>query len=224
MLTLYASATSASSRSIRDGAVEDAVWIDLLNPTARRRREVEPLLGIDIPTREEMAEIEVSSRLYSENDALYMTASLLVGGRRADAAERPVTFILAKGDARHRALCRAERLPHLRPAGAEGGRRICKNADGVFVALLEAIIDRTADILEKVGVEIDAISRNVFQSDAAKETIEQRLQGGAAAARPQRRPQFQGAREPGQHRPAGEFPQRRMRRHASRRCASAPTR
>ena len=48
---------------------QNAVWIDLLNPTQEEDRAVERLAGIAVPTREDMQEIEISSRLYIENSA-----------------------------------------------------------------------------------------------------------------------------------------------------------
>ena len=56
---------------------EAAVWIDLVNPTTAEDKLVEKLVGVEIPTREEMQEIEISSRLYIENGARYMTATLM---------------------------------------------------------------------------------------------------------------------------------------------------
>ena len=56
---------------------ESAVWIDLVKPTAEEDRAVERLAGIAVPTREDMQEIEISSRLYIENGARYMTATLM---------------------------------------------------------------------------------------------------------------------------------------------------
>ena len=56
---------------------ENAVWIDMVTPSVQEDRLVEQLLGIAVPTREEMQEIEVSSRLYMENGARYMTATLM---------------------------------------------------------------------------------------------------------------------------------------------------
>ncbi|MCA3566561.1 MAG: magnesium transporter, partial [Bradyrhizobium sp.] len=56
---------------------EGAVWIDLVNPTVEEDRAVERLAGIAVPTREDMQEIEISSRLYIENSARYMTATLM---------------------------------------------------------------------------------------------------------------------------------------------------
>ena len=53
------------------------MWIDLITPTVQEDKLVEALLGIAVPTREEMQEIEVSSRLYIENGGRYMTATLM---------------------------------------------------------------------------------------------------------------------------------------------------
>lgn len=151
-----------------DGS-EEVVWIDLLNPTLEEEARAERLLGVGIPTREEMAEIEVSSRLYSENNALYATATLLVGGHGPMPQSAPVTFILTQ-----------KRLASVRYAEPSVFRTFVdqasrtelnlKNADTVFIALIEAIIDRIADILEKIGADMDALSLTIFQSDVERES------------------------------------------------------
>src|SRR3712207_9299260 len=56
---------------------EDALWIDLIEPTREEDRLVERHLEIQIPTREEMADIEPSEILYHEANARYMTARIL---------------------------------------------------------------------------------------------------------------------------------------------------
>lgn len=59
---------------------EGVVWLDLVEPTAEEETTVEAALKIDIPTREELAEIEASSRLYQEDGAAFMTANLIRRG------------------------------------------------------------------------------------------------------------------------------------------------
>ena len=56
-----------------EGAFGPPVWLDLFHPTPDEDHLVEKLLGIDLPTREEMQEIEVSARLYQEDGAEFMT-------------------------------------------------------------------------------------------------------------------------------------------------------
>ena len=74
---------------------EAAVWIDLVTPTVQEDKSVEQLIGIAVPTREEMQEIEISSRLYVENGARYMTATLMCQSDTATPKTAAVTFILS---------------------------------------------------------------------------------------------------------------------------------
>src|SRR5580765_614875 len=72
---------------------DEAVWIDMVTPTVQEDKMVEKLLGIAVPTREEMQEIEVSSRLYVENGARYMTATLMCRAGAATGRATPVTVM-----------------------------------------------------------------------------------------------------------------------------------
>src|SRR6266581_7327271 len=74
---------------------DNAVWLDLVNPAPGEDKLIERLLGIAVPTREEMQEIEVSSRLYVENHARYMTATLMCNSDSDAPKTTAVTFILA---------------------------------------------------------------------------------------------------------------------------------
>src|SRR5215470_7152012 len=89
--------SSLKKATIEDLSVlpENAVWIDLVNPTPAEDRAVERLAGVAIPTREDMQEIEISSRLYIENGARYMTATLMCQSDSDTPKTTAVTFILA---------------------------------------------------------------------------------------------------------------------------------
>ena len=138
---------------------EDAIWIDLVAPTREEEVAVEQALGLDLPTREEMAEIEPSSRLYQDNGATFMTASLLA--RREDRrADSPVTFVLAKGllvTLRYDEL-RAFQLFSERAANLEA-----RTGTTVLFGLLDAVIERLADLLEHSGQEVEAVSEAIFR-------------------------------------------------------------
>ena len=147
---------------------EAAVWIDLVSPTVQEDKIVETLLGIAVPTREEMQEIEVSSRLYVENGARYMTATLMCHSDSPTPKTTPVTFILSGhrlatvryDDPRPFAIVE-HRLARACPAKVSG--------DTVMMDLLDAVIDRSADILERIGAEVDQISHSIFEPDDDKE-------------------------------------------------------
>jgi Mg2+ and Co2+ transporter CorA len=79
MITTYClqdGALQASTGFIASGKLASAPWIDLFQPSADEEQHVESLLGCDLPTREEMREIEDSRRLVVRRDALLMTATL----------------------------------------------------------------------------------------------------------------------------------------------------
>ncbi|MGE3150889.1 MAG: magnesium/cobalt transporter CorA [Pseudorhodoplanes sp.] len=138
-----------------------AVWIDVINPEPEEDRLVEQLVGSSVPTREEMQEIEVSSRLYIENGVRYMTATLMCQSDTPLPRTTAVTFILAD----HRLI--TVRYEEPRPFAIVSNKltRQCSPAvtgESVMMDLLDAVIDRCADILERIGVEVDQVSRSIF--------------------------------------------------------------
>jgi len=79
-----------------DGEIpEGAVWLDPLSPSPPESKLVEHALGIAVPTREEMQEIEPTSRLYAESGARYMTATMMCRSDNDNPTTTAVTFILA---------------------------------------------------------------------------------------------------------------------------------
>ena len=139
----------------------DAVWIDLREPTPEEEQFVETALAIDVPTREEMREIEASNRFYEENGGLYMTATL-VTKLDTDLPERTqVTFILAGSKLVTNRY--TDPLPFRRfIAYASRHAAVATSGAMVLAGLLEAIVNRIADVLEKVGGDVDAISSKIF--------------------------------------------------------------
>jgi magnesium transporter len=162
---------------------ESVIWIDLESPTKEEESMLESQLAIDIPTREEMEEIEISSRLYYEEGAAFMTAIVPAKTETDDFLMSPVTFVLTGEQPGGE---RGGRLVTIRyheprafqtfPQRAEKVNVGCTNGDAVLVALLEAIVDRLADVLERAQREIDAISRNIFQLPGLKPTKSRDLQ------------------------------------------------
>jgi magnesium transporter len=139
----------------------DALWIDLREPTPEEEQFVEKALGIDVPTREEMREIEASNRFYEENGGLYMTATL-VTKLDTDLPERTqVTFILTGNKLVTNRY--TDPLPFRRfIAYAARHPGVATSGSMVLAGLLEAIVNRIADVLEKVGSDVDAVSSKIF--------------------------------------------------------------
>src|ERR1700743_2792570 len=148
---------------------ESAVWTALMKPTAAEDRAVERLAGIAVPTREDMQEIEISSRLYVENGARYMTATLMCSSETESPRTTAVTFILSghrlvtvRYDAPKPFMLVENKLARSCPPGMTG--------EMVLMELLDAVIDRNADILERAGADMDNISHSIFEPDGSART------------------------------------------------------
>ncbi|MCJ8510118.1 magnesium transporter CorA family protein [Rhizobium lemnae] len=151
-----------------------AQWYDLLKPSASEVSFIEAALGLSLPTRDEMEEIELSARLYQEDGAEFMTMTALTNLDGDAPAKTPVTFIL-KGN-QLVTVRYAEAKPFLMFAGRamrSNGQNYVSGEE-TMLGLIEAIIDRLADVLERMGNEIDGISREVFRGKSAKSSEKER--------------------------------------------------
>ncbi len=138
-----------------------AIWIDLVHPSRRDEMQIEKLAGIQVPTREEMAEIEVSSRLYFERGAHYMTANIIYAVDMPEPQSTAITFVLSE---KHLITVRyAEpRAMRLFLTRANQGDTPCNTPVSVMIGLLEAIIDREADLIERLQLETEKIAQTIF--------------------------------------------------------------
>lgn len=140
----------------------DAIWIDLLNPDPAEVKPLGERLGINIPDRADMEEIEISSRLYRENGAVFMTAILPAHTDGDEPEMAPVSFILS-GNQLITVRYHEPRAFKTFPTQAQRTAMILPDADTILIGLLEAIIDRLADVLERAGRDIDAVSATIFR-------------------------------------------------------------
>ena len=143
---------------------ENGIWFDLVSPTITEDKLLERHLGIAVPTREEMLEIEVTSRLYVENGARYMTATMMCQSDTQTPKTTAVTFILSG----HRLI--TVRYDEPKPFTIVGNK-LCRTSptgttgETVLMELLDAVIDRAADILERIGLDVDQVSHDIFEPE-----------------------------------------------------------
>ncbi len=155
--------TNADSRFVLSGEtlehLDGAVWVDILRPSKDEETAIERALGIEVPTLEEMSEIEVSSRLYTEDGVAFMTTMMLSHTDGDNVLLSPITFIL-KGE-------QLVTVRYAEPRSIDAFIARCQkgaaySADGVMAGLLDGLIERIGDVLERTGHELDALSDNIF--------------------------------------------------------------
>ncbi|HEY2530725.1 MAG TPA: CorA family divalent cation transporter [Xanthobacteraceae bacterium] len=146
-------------------ALSGASWVDLLGPTDSERSAFERAFSLRVPTKDALGEIEATSRLQIEGDALYMTAPLIIAADNEPWVSAPTGFVLSKHvlmtvrfaksaafDAIIKELARSESF---QPPFA-------------FLRILEELVDRMADLLEATGRDLDDASHLIFRHDDAK--------------------------------------------------------
>jgi len=143
------------------------VWIDLLSPSVEEIRLVQQRLAIEIPSRAEMQEIEASSRLYQENGNYFMTVTVVSSPDIDNVEASASTFILSES------YLVTVRYLSPKPFDAFAARiqkpgNYCSSSTDLIIGLLEAIIDRMADILELQSAEVERISKNIFTEGGRK--------------------------------------------------------
>ncbi|MDZ4737873.1 MAG: magnesium transporter CorA family protein [Rhodospirillaceae bacterium] len=144
-----------------------AIWIDALDPTPEERALIEQGCGLALPSAEEMSEIEESSRLYLDDGKIHMTVLIPIAADTSDPSTAEATFILDKD--------RLITLRHADPRPFQTFAARCTKEAGspmtsdlVTVALAETIVDRLADLMQRVDRELDAIGRRIFGESGRK--------------------------------------------------------
>lgn len=152
----------------------ESVWIDLVNPTADDEALIEKALGVDVPTKDEVREIEASSRFYEEDGATFMTTFIVHFPDNTTPATSTVTFVLKE----NRLVTVRYVEPRAFPmfvARAEKGSVACTSGGALMIGLIETLIMRTADVIERIQDDVDKLTHNVFNLNTARRDSSRRL-------------------------------------------------
>ena len=157
-------ATSPTGEAARDVVCSTAGWIDLVKADETTIAAVESRTGLDLPTLAQLSEVEASSRLRRQGTALYLSLPLVFRDENGRAKITPVGFVLSRD---HLVTIRFETLKAFATCQARVERDAIDQpcAATTFLALIEAIVDRLADVLEEVAAELDAVANEVFAGE-----------------------------------------------------------
>ena len=165
MLTIYRDSTG-SARAGAGKLPDEVIWIDLLNPTEEEKAFVESRSGLRVPTAEALSEIESSSRLIVDHGVIYLSMPLVAQGDTADYHSSPAGFILSPSVL---VTVRFADLSTFRTVAEKvSADESLRSSAGVFTALMEGLVDRGADVLERLAGELDKISKSIFRNDLSR--------------------------------------------------------
>jgi magnesium transporter len=150
-----------------DGAnlPDNIIWLDLLDPTPEEQKLVESRAKIRVPSKDALSEIEASSRLIVQHGILYLSTPMVAKGEADSTEISPAGFVLTRN------LLVTVRFKQLPPFDSVAERvrtdETLNCSVAIFTALLEAIVDRGADILEHLAATTDKISKSIFHAGAS---------------------------------------------------------
>jgi magnesium transporter len=122
---------------------------------------------VRVPSIEMLSEIETSSRLAVDHGAVYLSIPAVAEGDTADAYLFPTGFILTNS------VLVTIRFAPLSTFDAitkqVGQDETIQSSAAVYTTLLEAMVDRGADVLELLGAELNKVSKSVFRADRSRQ-------------------------------------------------------
>jgi len=159
MLTIHTGAAGkTSSRSA------PPFWLDLLDPTPEEIARVRSEFNIEVPSRESLQEIETSSRLRALGQVAFVSMPLANQDDVAGFAPVPLGFILSPQ------LLVTVRFSAIHAFNEVEGRVDAEphmSSAAVFTALIEGMVDFSADMLERLSSDLAALSARSFGSHGA---------------------------------------------------------
>ena len=151
---------------------EKVLWIDMISPTDEEIEWVSKEFEVEFPSKQEITEIEISSRYFEDEESITINAYYLITTEGETPFNETVTFILKKHHlitVRYRELRTFKELVKklmMNPSAYEDGYYI-------FAGLLEIRIDTDADTLEFITREISKLSKIIFTGiDITEEILE----------------------------------------------------
>ena len=156
MLTAY----TTSEHPEATNAPPTVSWIDLLQPTNEEMASVEGGYGLKLPSREELSQVELSSRLSERDGVLFLSMPTVSHMNELDQAQSPLGFVLSKKllvTIRYAQLHAFETVAQKR--STDGGSF---SSVETFAALVDGMLELSADVIEQIAAELDGVSRAVF--------------------------------------------------------------
>ncbi len=154
--------------------IEDVLWIDMLNPSLKEQRRVETFMDISLQTRQQIEEIETSSK-YSENEKCVISNSNFFIPQEGGFTIEPVSFIISNSQAlisvhayEMRSFRDTEKRVQLNFKNYTSGFH-------VFASLMEVRIDYDADLVEATAKSVAALSRDIASEDNIDKEILRRI-------------------------------------------------
>lgn len=165
---------NADTKLFDELGYDDILWIDMLLPTIKEQKAVENFMEISLQTKQQVEEIESTSK-YSENEnAIISNANFFVPTGDSFIVE-PVSFIISNEgvlvsvrNTEFRTFRETEKRLQMNYRSYSTGYHL-------FISLLEVRIDFDADLVELIAKQVGALSRAINSEDSIDREVLHRI-------------------------------------------------
>ena len=164
MITIYLKSynkiiRNADVKLFDDLGYDDILWIDMISPTIKEQKAVESFLDINLQTRQQVEEIESTSKYSETESAIICNSNFFVPTDDSFTVE-PVSFIVTEG------VLVSVRNAEFRTFN-EAAKRLQMNSRAyptgyhLLISILEVRIDFDADLVEALSKQVAQLSKHI---------------------------------------------------------------
>lgn len=150
---------------------KEVIWIDLLQPSKEEVKRVELLFGVELPSKHEREEIELSSRYWEDNRSIMINSYFFVSFFFVESAKghynESVSFVLQDNilfTVRDREL---QTFDTIQKILSSHPKELTSGYD-IFMRIFDIRIDQDADLLEYASKESDEIRKKLLWENHAQ--------------------------------------------------------
>lgn len=164
MITTYLKENNAIVKKEEYLINESTLWVDLFNITNKEREIIKNSLNIEIPTLKDISQIEISERLYTENDALYLTITELINKEKKFPETHSIVFILHKN---YLITVRYVDLISFNDCITKFAKQLTYKytAEHILFMLLRNMVTKLSNVVQSVSIDIDDYGRLILDND-----------------------------------------------------------
>jgi magnesium transporter len=161
------------SKLFEELGYDDILWIDLFSPSLKEQKEVESFMEINLQSRQEVEEIETSSKYFETENAVFANTNFFLNQTEGVSAE-PVSFAVSEGvlitmrSNEYRTFTEAEKRLQMNSRAYPTGYHL-------LISILDIRIDADADTVEAMSKQIAALSKDITESEKVEQTEVKRI-------------------------------------------------
>ena len=165
---------NADVRLFDELGYDDILWIDMMQPTIKEQRAVESFIEISLQTRQQIEEIESTSK-YSENENAIISNSNFFIPTGDSFVVEPMSFIISNEGVLVSVRETESRTFRETEKRLQMNYRSYSTGYHIFISLLEVRIDFDADLVELVAKQVASLSKDINAEDSIDKEVLHRI-------------------------------------------------